>query len=169
MSDLLAVIDPGKFVGGVAAFVDGYCVAAALVDVTGTSLPESKAFAYAVRDFLVDLKLGAVSDFDFLSEDQQIYGNGRGKADPNDLFPLSKCVGACEMQHIRTERVLPKDWKGQVPGEVFLERIHRRQSTIMTVDESAIWSRLKRLPKTKWHHPADAMALGFWRYGRLPK
>lgn len=100
----------------------------------------------------------------------QAYAPRLSKGDPNDLIKLAVRVGryveAFELQTIPTEMVLPNEWKGQIDKEIH----HRRAEKRVSPNELEIWAHAKKgLSKKATLDLGDAVALGLWRLGRLPR
>lgn len=60
--------------------------------------------------------------------------------------------------------IYPKEWKGQVPKDIFLGRIKSRMSEkeLMVLDSCS-------LPKSKEHNVVDAIGIGLYSLGRLKR
>lgn len=92
----------------------------------------------------------------------QVYRTAQSKGDPNDLIKVAVQAGqwierfrACEVK-----RVLPNEWKGQVPKSVHNKRV----LACLTPEEL---ERIAKLPESKAHNMIDAIGLGLWHFGRL--
>ncbi len=96
----------------------------------------------------------------------QVYQHGRSKGDPNDLIRVAFYAGAVAgalgyFGGLLTGKLLtptPGDWKGQVPKAIHHERIRR----VLSTKELGLVSRVD-------HNVMDAVGLGLWALGRLPK
>lgn len=93
----------------------------------------------------------------------QVYREAKLKGDPNDLIDLAAVVGAicCNSLPGRKNVYLPREWKGQTPKAIFIERAKKR----LSLEEL----QAVRLPKAKIlaHNVWDSVALGLVHLGRM--
>ena len=88
-----------------------------------------------------------------VTEYQQIYP---GTKRPNDIVKLAFAAGLyVGCFEIPFTRVLPREWKGQVPKDVMIKRIHGR----LTDDERR---RIPELATYRRHDVLDAIGIGLW-------
>lgn len=101
----------------------------------------------------------------------QVYRGGLQKGDPNDLIKLAVRVGRYVERltpHAGVvELVLPAHWKGQIKKPTHHARMRRKLSET----EGALLDRtLAAVTTAKSREDvSDAVALGLWKLGRLPK
>lgn len=161
----LVAVDPGLRRLGVAVFTDDRLVHAALVtspvkkDRGGTAW---YAMADAVWAHLHDDYLNRLTPDEFVLEVPQIYRFGKSKGDPDDLIQLA-ATGAAVGAVLRAQKATtyyPREWKGTVPGDVFVERIRGR---LTPAERKAITP----CAMSYEHNVLDAVGLGLFRLGRL--
>jgi hypothetical protein len=94
-------------------------------------------------------------------EAQRVYPASRQKGDPNDLLELMGVAGAMRFRGALRTSYLPREWKGQMPGDDFIrERILPRLST-------AELARIEPAPASLLHNAHDAVGIGLFHLGRL--
>lgn len=123
---MLVSIDPGVRLCGVAVFEDGELASAWLSKSSGW-----RTMAYCVvSDLQKRYPLEVLEPGRLVIEKPQIYTQNKLKGDPNDLIDLACVVGALGVLMIRQELTtyLPRQWKGQVPKHVMIERIKGKLS-----------------------------------------
>jgi hypothetical protein len=164
-AEFLVSMDPGKKLLGLAIFKRTTKELTRAVLIKGD---EPALLGVAVADFLFVEKPMRPKNLCFVSEYPQVYRFSKG--DPNDLLPLSECVGAVKAALLSHELIagpeywatyLPREWKGQVPKDVMVSRIQERLSK----DERA----RVELPRAKSlsHNVWDAIGIGLKALGRL--
>lgn len=90
----------------------------------------------------------------------QVYSQGKSKGNPNDLLGLAGVDAAiATILACHTEYYLPREWKGQIDGDVMIKRIENRlfASEISTVVEFGHLT----------HNIMDAIGIGLHHLGRL--
>lgn len=152
MRTLLA-IDPGLHSCGISLWNNGSLVNAALVpnlDSTWTGM--ALGIKEYIASFLTYVSNGVI-------EIPQVYRHGKG--DPEDLIQLAGVCGAIKgvLGGSWTD-VKPREWKGQVPKEVMVQRIQKKLSTI---EIGAVVLPQKSLAHNVW----DSVGIGLWSLGRL--
>jgi hypothetical protein len=146
------VVDPGKKEAGVALFENKNLVYCFLAKAEG---PVELAYAIHAK---VDSVFGKNKVDRVVCEGQQVYGRGGGN--PNDLFPLSQCVGAviALAKTADYEIILPRVWtkgvKKEARQKVFLESITAENTRKMIKQSCA--------SKSKLHNVIDAVHLGYF-------
>lgn len=104
-----------------------------------------------------------------LTELPQVYVGGHTK-DPRALMYLATTAGAIagRIQPATTRFVEPREWKGQVPDEVFWRRVRRAldddERTIAV--EAGVYQQDGKLGG-QFHHGLEAIGLGLWSHLRL--
>jgi hypothetical protein len=151
MTATLIAIDPGE-VSGVAFFSNGLLASAALTDV---ALGLLTAAMFWKADVVIELP--------------QIYRASRSKGDPNGLITLAVMVGryverAKAQGAAEVTLVKPAEWKGQTPKKVHNQRVLAKLSAeeLRVLSTSGIKAKLE-------HNVIDAIGLGLWRLGRMPR
>ena len=137
----LYAIDPGVHMCGIAVFDD-----TRLISAFYGKLPED----------------GNYSTCELIIEMPRIYpGSGQQKGDLNDLLNLAAVVGHNEalFSALRSRRVFPAQWKGQVPKKAMNQRILKRLSLF---EAARIQS-----AGAKSHNVIDAVGIGLFACGRL--
>lgn len=166
----LLAIDPGINGCGVAVFDHAALVhafyAKSIAPTDADMLTRIRACARAVQGGLSLRGPHAHAVSRLVVEMPQIYTFGKGKGDPNDLLPLAGVLGALSATFWATETraVTPREWKGGVDGDVFIEtRIKPR----LTADERSrvSFSSAKGLQ----HNVYDAVGIGLYAVGRLER
>lgn len=100
-------------------------------------------------------------------EQPEIY-NDRSvwKGDPNDLIKVALQVGRwierATLAGATVKTTLPKTWKGQTPKAIHNARALGKLSVLEA-------NRVPRMADSKRHNMIDAIALGLWTLGRLPR
>jgi hypothetical protein len=152
---MLIAVDPGVRKAGVAMFDDGELAAAWLVRGDGPC-----ETAFRVR---VEIGNRIVRDVVNLLviEKPQVYLEV--KIDNNDLIDLSVMVGAVAGNFSSVRFVLPREWKGQVPKDVMINRIKERLSS--EERDRVELPNEKKAQADVW----DAIGIGLYRIGRLRK
>ena len=118
----LVTFDPGKEAAGVAVFLNG--------ELQNAFLARGKTLDKTVRAAAEGLWPANGTVGEVIVELPQSYA-GKSKGDQNDLVDLALCAGiflgavgmGAQMRWIR-----PREWKGQVPGDVMIERIKSKLS-----------------------------------------
>lgn len=148
---MLIAVDPGQTDAGVAIFEDYELTSAFLARSTGWFKTARTAFQRLAKDFPKEVLFNAT----LVIEVPDIYKPRHLKGDPNDLTCLSQ-MGAALAGFLGTEPIeyLPKQWKGQVPKKIMIERI---QSKLSDAEAKRI-----ELPKAKslHHNIYDAIGIG---------
>jgi hypothetical protein len=155
-------IDPGKDHVGMALFkgVDiinlGYVKATNQYELAGKVALEF-ALWLGKSNTVVDI---------LVLENQQIYGNGRGKGDPNDLLPLSFVCGAISATIPHRQLLHPKarEWKGSVPKQIYTGRLLR----YMSLHYEEHFKALSQYNAKQLSDVVDAFGLGLWSLGLEP-
>lgn len=175
MSDLLA-IDPSIRSPGAAVFRDGMLVAAARIafpiNVNLGKLARCVAAADAITGWVVSL--GAKPDI-LVCEYPQIYSEGKGKGNPNDLIHMAGVNGCLASTFLiasyqrktttsfQVLSYLPAEWIGQLPkstrGSAGASPRGKRILSRLTIDERSV------LPDQ--HDAFDAVGIGLHALGRL--
>jgi hypothetical protein len=105
-----------------------------------------------------------------LIEQPQAYSGAKQNANPKDIQDLNIVIGAlmatCQKQTGGFLLVPPGTWKGQVPGDIMVERIKSKLSPdeVVIFDQGTTGTRAGLL-----HNVVDAVGLGLWRVGRIGK
>ena len=156
-------IDPGSRGIGIALFRDKTLFAAQYVKnpLTKGDGPESwRRMADAARDWATDkTKLSSIQQV--VIELPRVYPGPQQKGDQNDLIQIA-CVAAMIARSFPGADLTsyyPRDWKGNVPADLMLERIMAKLS-----NEEA-----ERLISVgaKDHNAIDACGIGLHHLGRL--
>ena len=154
-------IDPGLNNCGVAIWNDETLVHAKLVKTQarkGASLSDRIFWmAAAVKRYLLCPHAEPVSPvMTLVIELPQTYGGRAAKGDTNDLIHLAAVVGA--LIHLAPSVVLvrPREWKGNVPGDIFVERTKKKLSPEQV-------NKIDLPTKSLEHNVYDAVALGLWK------
>jgi hypothetical protein len=92
----------------------------------------------------------------------QVYQGSKAKGDPRDLLTLAAIDGGIllSVSHREARRYFPREWKGQVDGDVMLDRILARLSPSEV-------GRIERCPESLRHNVIDAIGIGLFAAGRL--
>jgi hypothetical protein len=141
----LIAIDPGVHYCGVATYEQGTLLLGEYYSVLET-IDYLKAH--------LDCKTNLV-----IVEKPQIYP--RAKGDPNDLIDLAVVVGQVISFANDYTTYKPREWKGQVPKDVMVNRI---KSKLSTKEISHISPRIRT---SKLHNVYDAIGIGLFALGRL--
>jgi hypothetical protein len=138
----LLAIDPGKHVSGMAVFTNGRLTWAGLCE------------TQHIDSFEIPTEL--------IIECPQIYR--RSKGDPNDLVDVALTVGRFlnAMHYASITVVKPREWKGNVPKKIMLNRIWKR----MSPKEHQIF-RHGKIVQSLQHNVIDAIGIGLWKLKRL--
>lgn len=134
---------------------------------TGIAIVEDDLLVWCHWDPIF-LSVGRDCDIGVI-ERPQVYPSTNAKQ-ANDLITLAIRVGHysrhVEDLGVKVEHVLPVTWKGNVPKPAH----HRRMRTKLSSAETIVLERtLARAPKGYHLDIQDAICLGLWRAGRLPK
>lgn len=153
-SRLLIAIDPGVRATGIAVYDSCRELAAAWLS-CGDSWTET---AIAARNELVTCYAPQLlAKAEIAIEVPQIYVQAKLKGDPNDLVDLALMagclVGLLAAPGTRVTNYRPRQWKGQVPKDVMVERIKAKLSP----DERA---RIALPSKGLEHNVYDAIGIG---------
>lgn len=100
-------------------------------------------------------------------ERPQVYPTTNAKQ-ANNLITLALQAGkyAGMLRLSTVEYVLPSVWKGQIPKAVH----HARGFEVLSPEEAALYHRsFEWIPKGYHEDVKDAINLGLWKLGRLPK
>jgi hypothetical protein len=161
----LLTIDPGIRGCGVAFFTNQHMRLAAYVKnpvKTGDDMEAILTMAYAVNEWSFgDIIHCVVVEF------PQVYGVGQQKGDQKDLLALAALDGAiCSLvtsNYVAATAIrrLPREWKGQTPGDVMCQRIEGHLS-------SEEMLRIQKCPASLRHNVLDAIGIGLHHLGRLP-
>ena len=157
-----ASIDPGLNLCGVAVWNDETLVHAKLVKTQarkgGASLSDRIFWmAKAVERYLLRPHAEPVPPvMTLIIELPQTYGGRAAKGDTNDLIHLAAVVGALVHLAPRVQLVRPREWKGNVPGDIFVERTKKK----LTLEQV---SKIDLPAKSLEHNVYDAVALGLWK------
>ncbi|KKN50651.1 hypothetical protein LCGC14_0630780 [marine sediment metagenome] len=153
-------IDPGVNEIGIAAWSGTELAGAALIKKNGDWLSLVRDATSWVLDWAMDVNIVVI-------EKPQVYRQHLLKGDPNDLISLAVVVGAIandfkrEWPSVHVELLLPREWKGQTPKKVSVERTQRALTAAET--------RRVELPKTKslHHNVWDSVGIGLhWVRGK---
>jgi hypothetical protein len=149
-------VDPGVKWCGISMFEDGNLASAQLLEFDS--------------DFTVARQLEGLFFHEGISkvfcEKMQAYAPGQQKGDQQDLLSVNLVVGALKgvaETHVLgapVHLIFPREWKGNVPKDVMLNRIMSKLS-----DEEK--ERIPKLPKSKLHNVIDAIGIGLWATRRL--
>lgn len=144
----LVAMDPGKRLAAWAAFDD------------------SNQLVFAeLRHYDSYRNLGLDSCETLLCEWPQIYPGPR-TADPNDLLPLTACIGAVAAltKHATLTTVAPRIWTGSRPKIPNHARIYKRLSE---TERSVLEAAFLGVAKSLQHNIIDAVGIGLYGLGRL--
>lgn len=152
-------IDPGVNEIGIASWSGTELAGAALIKKNGDWLSLVRDATIWVLDWAMDVNIVVI-------EKPQVYRQHLLKGDPNDLISLAIVVGAIandfkrEWPSVYVEMLLPREWKGQTPKKVSVERTQ----CALTPRET----RKVELPKAKslHHNVWDAVGIGLHWTGR---
>ncbi|WP_246137120.1 hypothetical protein [Myxococcus llanfairpwllgwyngyllgogerychwyrndrobwllllantysiliogogogochensis] len=118
--------------------------------------------AFAVREWLWP-RLGN-EPHQLVIEMPRVYSAAHQKGDQNDLIQLAGVVGMLGgyLPNVASRRsVYPRDWKGTVDADAFIERIKQRLSPVEHL-------RVELPSATSLHHNVwDAIGIGLHALGRL--
>ncbi|WP_237077344.1 hypothetical protein [Myxococcus xanthus] len=126
------------------------------------SLASWAAMAFAVREWLRP-RLGD-EPFQLVIELPRVYAASHQKGDQNDLIQLAGVVGMLggSLLGIDSRRsIYPRDWKGSLDADAFIERIKQRLN-------AAEHLRVELPATSALHHNVwDAIGIGLHALGRL--
>jgi hypothetical protein len=153
---MLACIDPGKKLCGVALFSDrGYLLRAELVRANDV-VSLADAVADVVKKNRIENRLALAYEM------PQVYMSDPGKA--KSLFPLALTDGAVA-HALRPSEIIeykPHDWKGSVDPDVMTKKIQTRWMT--AADHKAV---VMPSAKSLAHNIFDAIGIGIYHLRRL--
>lgn len=161
----LVSVDPGIRGCGVAAFEDGFLVAAAFV-VASRSKDSRASGAATTARAVVEWLIGRGAD-ELAVEWPRVYATairrGDSKADPNDLLPLAGVDAAIAsiLGGVPVYSYVPSEWKGQMPKDV----CQRRVKTRLSLAESHIAE--TATSGASGHNVWDAVGIGLHHLGRF--
>ncbi len=126
------------------------------------SLASWASMAFAVREWLRP-RLGD-EPFQLVIELPRVYAASHQKGDQNDLIQLAGVVGMLggSLPGIASRRsIYPRDWKGSLEPDAFIERIKQRL-------DAAEHLRVELPSASSLHHNIwDAIGIGLHALGRL--
>lgn len=170
MTEMRVCVDPGIRGCGAAIFLGGSLLKAAYVPagpdgdgVVGRAVQSARAVVVWIGQQNLDWGPSWNGyPIRLVIEWPQVYRAGRGRGDPNDLLGLAAVDGALAAICLDYKVVtyLPREWKGQVPKDVMVERIKSR----LTPEEL---TRVELPAKSLQHNVYDAIGLGLKDLGRL--
>lgn len=176
MTDLLAV-DPSIVSPGAALFRHGILIAAGRVRVVKTPkemdrLMRALSVADAIATWYTERSDGMIAQ-QLAFEWPQIYADGKGKGDPNELLAMVAVnaalltamfvMGATRGCQVSATTYKPADWIGQLPKTT-------RGKASASPRAQRIYSRLSPVEFTHvpdQHDAIDAVGLGLHHLGRL--
>lgn len=123
---MLVAIDPGVTMAGVAVFDSCSELAVATLE----RGKDWRATAYNIWHW-IEISFPFVQDIELAVEIPQVYTQNKLRGDPNDLISLALVVGALGglvLSGIPIRTYQPREWKGQVPKRVMIERIKEKLS-----------------------------------------
>lgn len=158
----LLCIDPGVRGCGVAEFVGGELKRA------GYALGKPTGRDYSVYSYLADSVvhwwgMQTVAVDRVIIEYPVVYPKSDQQKNPNDVLDVAAAGSAVasRFRHSDVESVFPRDWKGQVPKDVMLDRIKRALHL-------EGWSeRIQKTNKSDTEDILDACGIGLWRLGLI--
>jgi hypothetical protein len=174
---ILVSVDPGLRHLGFAVFTDGTLTHAALIK-NPVKQDRGPTAWWGMADTVVkawdDLtrRAGQVvrAPHAYVLEVPQVYRFGKSKGDPDDLIQLAGVGGAvgaallklpAPFKHVSTAHgYYPREWKGQTPKEIMLERIEER----LTAEEKAS---IQPCAPSLRHNIIDSVGIGLCHLGRL--
>lgn len=165
-------IDPGFREMGCSVFRGTELIAAQLIEnptKKGHDYKAAKSMFWALVDYLKHegvtgtsnyLMYGEPLDINMCIEAPQVYRASLQKGDPNILVALAGF--SYTMATLAENPILykPKEWKGNLPKEIMLNRI---EAKLTTAERGRIQCRLK----SKLHNVQDAVGIGLYHLGRL--
>ncbi|MCP3163313.1 hypothetical protein [Myxococcus qinghaiensis] len=126
------------------------------------SLASWAAMAFAVREWLRP-RVGD-EPFQLVIEMPRVYAAAHQKGDQNDLIQLAGVVGMLGgfLTNVASRRsVYPREWKGTVDADAFIERIKQRLDAVEHL-------RVELPSAASLHHNVwDAIGIGLHALGRL--
>ena len=163
----ILAIDPGVNATGWTIMRDCRLQACGLLRAKGLNVVESmKKMCYDLPIVWEEHMSGTRPPELMVIETPQIYQQRLSKGDPNDLMPLGIIGGAlwATMNPLGVSFPLPREWKGQVPKDVLIQRVvkelTKQEQTIMQTD-------VERIPSHLRHNVYDAVCLGKWALQRF--
>ena len=153
MGEVIVSVDPGAKLAGVAIFNDEL--------VTAYLVKGNNALDTA-RSVWGSLAIYNAAGLHLVIEKPQVYVQSKQKGDANDLITLAIMVGALASHFdFDVTLYLPRQWKGQVPKDIMIERI----KTKLSKDEL---SRIE-LPRVQslHHNIWDSVGIGLHHQKRL--
>lgn len=134
---------------------------------TGSDTSEVAAMVGALAERLAAWGLPQRAPRVLAVERPQIYAQGKGKGDPNQLIPLAE-IGAglaCTLVWDRLVTYRPRQWKGTIDGDTMVARIAATgPRSLLTPEEHACVD----LPCASLAHNVwDAVGIGLHHLGRL--
>ncbi len=164
----LIAIDPGINGAGIAAFEGQDLTWATYVANNIGNKVNVLARARALSERLVQAvpsRLAHTGPCVIVCEFPQIYTWGKGKGDPNDLLPLAAVLGGfVALQHAAEIVVVsPHAWKGNIDGDVMVERIQER---VTPYEKARV---LLPSAKSLQHNVWDAIGIGLHHLHRLER
>ena len=152
---MIVAIDPGKRGVGIAVGDDGILWRAAFC-ADGAPSGIANTVIFLIGREPVDT---------VVLEVPQVYRAGVSEGDPNDLVTVvttgAFVAGFLQPRHLET--VAPRQWKGTLDGDGFIET--RIKPTLTAVEHERVL--LPSAKKTLGHNVYDAVGLLLWKFGRL--
>ncbi len=90
----------------------------------------------------------------------------RSKADPNDLIVLAASAGRARqvIGWAKSRFVLPREWKGNLDGDLMTVRILQQLSD---AERRVYFAAIDKIPEGSHDNVADSVGIGLWKLGRL--
>lgn len=141
-------IDPGVQHHGIAYWYNGV-LRHAWLQPSHTSLPKSPLVA--VSELVIEIP--------------QTYGGRSAKGDTNDLIDLAFAAGfiARRINAASVVKMRPREWKGQVPKKIMIERVRSKLKPEETLPAVIALPAQQGLRHNVW----DGIGIGLKRLGRL--
>lgn len=165
----ILAVDPGMTATGWSIYRDGRLQACGILRADSPNPVENmKKICYGLKTAWEEHMSGTRPPEYMVVEKMQVYRQGLAKGDPNDLIDLSILGGALwtSIQPKAVSFPVPRQWKGQVPKDVLIQRVIKELSK---QEETILRSDVDHVPSGLRHNVYDAVCLGKWALKRFKK